>query len=101
VFACPGRDVQVTENHFYTFASGGHDSSGTGLAPYNADDAPSTREVMAADAIEEKENNDANSGGLWGQIIAGGALKFSESDVSHQLLAVPMSAPIVPIPGAV
>jgi hypothetical protein len=69
----PGRKVEVTQNHYYTFDSGGF--MGTG--------APETTPVTAAQAIAEKEANDSSWGGLWGQIIAGGAINFTESDISH------------------
>ena len=76
----PGRKVEITQNHFFTFMSG----SGQ----------PGTTEITAAAAIAEKEQNDSSWGGLFGQIVAGGTLNFTESDISHQ----PFMTSSVPIP---
>lgn len=82
----PGRKVEITQNHFYTFDSG--DFMGT--------EAPETTEITAAAAIAEKEARDRDSqwGGLFGQIVAGGAINFTESDISHQpFMATPVPEP--------
>jgi len=46
--------------------------------------APETTEITAAQAIAEQEANTSEWGGLFGQIVAGGAINFTESDISHQ-----------------
>ncbi len=85
----PGRKVEITQNHFNTFVSGG----------YMGTQAPLTTAITAADAITEKEANDSSRGGLWGQIVAGGAINFTESDISHHGFCVtPEGVPIVPEP---
>ncbi len=85
-----GRKVEVTQNHFFTFESGGIVDSDGGT------NAPSTTEILATQAILEKEQNDSSWGGLFGQIVAGGTINFTESDISYQ----PFMAP-VPVPAAV
>ena len=86
----PGRKVEVTSNHFYTFKSGG----------FMGTQAPRTTEVTAADAIAEKLANKSSWGGLFGQIVAGGAINFTESDISHQpFMPMPSTDPsVVPEP---
>ena len=76
----PGRKVEITQNHFYTFMSGG--SAGP----------PGTTEITAAQAIAEKEMNSSSWGGLWGQVVAGGTLNFTESDIAYDPF-MPMSVP--------
>ena len=80
----PGRKVEVTQNHYYTFDSEG----------FMGTQAPETTEITAAQAIAEKEANDSEWGGLWGQIVAGGTINFTESDISHQpFMTMPVPEP--------
>lgn len=79
----PGRKVEITQNHYYSFNSEG----------YEGTQAPETTIVDAMDAIIEKETNDSSWGGLWGQIYAGGTINFTESDISHQGCASPVPEP--------
>ncbi|MCP4451761.1 MAG: PEP-CTERM sorting domain-containing protein [Planctomycetes bacterium] len=69
----PGRKVEITQNHFYTFDSEG----------YMGTQAPETTAITALMAIDEKERNTSSWGGLWGQVIAGGAINFTESDIAN------------------
>lgn len=69
----PGRKVEITQNHFFTFDSEG----------FMGTQAPETTEITAAAAIAEKDSSDSEWGGLWGQVIAGGTLNFTESDIAH------------------
>ena len=75
----PERNVLVMQNHFYTFSSGDllDDDGGTG--------APSTTAVSWQTATE----------GLFGQIVSGGKITWSESDISHHAF---MTMPPVPEP---
>lgn len=75
ILLAPGRKVEVTQNHYYTFQSGGFPG---------ATQAPATTEITASLSIAEKEANDSEWGGLWGRIIAGGAINFTESDITCQ-----------------
>ena len=81
-----GRKVEITQNHFYTFMSGGLADSDGGT------NAPSTTEITAAQAIAEKEMNTSSWGGLWGQVVAGGTLNFTESDIAYDPF-MPMPVP--------
>ena len=85
----PGRKVKISQNHFHTFDSG----------DYEGTEAPETTEITAADAIFEKESSQGNSswGGLFGQVVAGGAIDFSESDISYEAFDVNP----VPVPTSV
>lgn len=79
----PGRKVEITQNHFYTFNSEG----------FMGTQAPETTAITATQAIWEKESYDSEWGGLWGQIIAGGAINFTESDIAcYQSTPVPEPA---------
>ncbi|MCP4768628.1 MAG: hypothetical protein GY875_20495 [Gammaproteobacteria bacterium] len=86
----PGRKVEITQNHFYTFDSEG----------FMGTQAPETTEITAAQAILEKETNDSSWGGLFGQIVAGGAINFTESDIAHHPFMT-MPPPAIPVPPAV
>ena len=87
----PGRDVTIQSNHFFTFVSGGTMDNDGGF------NAPSTTEITAEEAIAEKgDDNNSEWGGIFGTIVAGGAIEISESDFSYQ----PFMAP-VPVPAAV
>ena len=81
----PGRKVEITQNHFFTFDSEG----------FMGTQAPETTIISAAEAITEKKINGSSWGGLFGQIVAGGAINFTESDISHQPF---MAMPYEPVP---
>ena len=89
----PGRKVEVTTNHFHTMVSGGLPDSSGGTNT----NAPSTTEITAADAIAQKAGSHPSRGGLFGQIIAGGTINWTASDISHQPF---MTMPAVPIPSS-
>ncbi len=75
----PGRNVLVGQNHFNTFASEGFmDDDGETQAP---------RTTLLASTV--------NTPGLFGQIIAGGKINFSESDIAHHPF---MTMPPHPVP---
>ncbi len=81
----PGRKVDITGNHFYTFSDG----------------KPNTTQITAAQAIAEKEGNNSSWGGLFGQIVAGGAINFTESDIAHHPFMTMPPPSAVPVPAAV
>ncbi len=76
-----GRDVTIQGNHFHT---------------YDDNSAANTTEVTAADAIAERAT-DPTSAGVFGQIVAGQALLFDDSDISYQ----PFMAAPVPLPATI
>ncbi len=80
----PGRKVEITGNHFFTFDSEG----------FMGTQAPETTAITAAQAIAEKEANTSSWGGLFGQIVAGGAINFTESDIAHEpFMTMPVPEP--------
>ena len=75
ILLAPGRKVEITQNHFYTFDSEG----------FMGTQAPETTLITAEQAITEKElisGQSSDWGGLWGQVFSGGTLNFTESDIA-------------------
>jgi len=76
----PGRNVIVAQNHFITFASSGFPDDDGGMQ------APSTTAVVWDDPT--------NTAGLFGQIVAGGKINWSESDIAyHGFMTMPVPEP--------
>jgi len=102
----PGRNVLVAQTHFYTFDSSGFMENVGG----NGTGAPDTTAVTYDSELTlftkygysgtaSKYNQFTTSGaGLFGQIIAGGKVTWSESDIAFDPFCIPTTGGGIPVP---